>query len=90
VNENMSEQIVEETPEIETVMRNITLKLPKNFDNFLQGVAKIAGVSIEEVLLDALYGVLSNFLQGGYLENWYDWVMENRTDLEEQIRQIDC
>lgn len=86
----MSEQTVEKASEIETVMRTINVKLPKKFDSFLQGVAKMAGVSIEEVLLDSLYAVLRNFLQGGYLEEWTEWVLENRKDLEKEVREIDC
>lgn len=86
----MSQEVAEKTPEIETVMRTINVKLPKNFEDFLQGVAKIAGMSIEEVLLDALYSVLRNYIQGGHLETWIDWIVENRTDLEKEIREIDC
>lgn len=85
-----TQQVVEKTPEIETVIRTINVKLPKRFEDFLQGVAKIAGVSIEEVLLDALYGVLRNYIQGGHLEGWTDWITENRKDLEKEVEKIDC
>jgi len=86
----METEQAQKPSEIETVMRSINVKLPKRFDFFLQGVAKIADVSIEEVLLDALYSVLTSYLQGGYLENWTDWVIQNRTELEEEVRRIDC
>lgn len=78
--------------EIATVDRTITVKLPKQFDDYLQTLAKALGRSVEKILLEDIYGVLDNFFSGGHNQSWIESVVsidnEHGRQLEKQVQQI--
>jgi len=78
------------TEEIETVDRTITLKLPKNFDGYLQGLARALNRTVESILLDDLYAVLENFFQGGFATSWTEEILDGELgkNLDEQVSQV--
>lgn len=75
---------------IETVDRTLTVKLPTDFDVYLQALAKALNRTVENILLDELYG---SFLCGdstSFAECWSDILtqIENSERLENQIKQV--
>lgn len=78
-----------EKTELETVDRTITIKLSKDYDVFLEGLAKALNVTVEHILIDELYATLENFVDGGFLEGWTDQIIGNKgSELQKQITQI--
>lgn len=76
----------------DAVDRTITVKLPKQFDEYLQILAKGLGRTVEKILLEDMYSVLDNFFSGGHNQAWIESVVsiDNERDkqLEKQIQQI--
>jgi len=79
-----------QTQQIETVERTITVKLPKRFDSYLQGVARALNRTVESILLADLYAILENFFQGGFATGWTDEILDGEVgkDLDEQVSQV--
>ena len=72
---------------IETVNRTVTIKIAKEFDDFLQLLTKANGTTPEKYLAEELYGVLCSFYQGGHMERLLD-PFGNRLDkLADQVWQ---
>ena len=46
--------------QIETVTRTLTVTLPKQFDDYLESLAKAAGRTVESLMLEDLYSILEN------------------------------
>ena len=67
-----SERQEQEQEPIETVDRSVTIKVAKEFDDFLQLLTKANGTTPEKYLAEELYGVLCSFYQGGYMEKLLD------------------
>ena len=59
----------------DTVDRTITLKLPRKLDEYLQGIAKVLGRSVDSVILEDAYSVFCNFFEGGYAEGWQEYII---------------
>lgn len=78
------------TQPIETTERTLTVKLPKKFDDYLQGLARALNRTVESLLLEDLYAVLENFFQGGFATGWTDEILdgERGKDLDEQVSQV--
>jgi hypothetical protein len=79
-----------QTQQIETVQRTITVKLPKKFDSYLQGLARALNRTVESLLLEDLYAILENFFQGGFATGWTDEILDGELgkDLDEQVGQV--
>jgi hypothetical protein len=79
-----------EKKQIETVDHTITVKLPKKFDTYLEGLARALNRSVESLLLEDLYHVLENFFQGGFATGWTDEILDGELgkDLDEQVSQV--
>jgi hypothetical protein len=88
-----TEQKQEEKP-VETVDVALTIKIPKRYYEFLQGLAKMCQVTVEYLLADELYCTLANFKQGGFVEAWTEYAIdstehaESLDEFEKQIEQI--
>jgi hypothetical protein len=84
----------EQKPKIETVDVTLTIKIPKKYYEFLQGLAKMCQITVEYLLADELYRTLANFKQGGFIEAWTEYVIDNTEheesldEFEKQIEQI--
>jgi len=51
---------------IETVGRTVTIKIAKEFDDFLQILTKANDMTIEKFLSERVYAMLYNFYDGDY------------------------
>jgi hypothetical protein len=76
--------------EVETVDRTILVKIPKNYDKLLSGLASGLHMTVEEILLEEVYGILKNFFSGGFFQGWTDALLddENYQDLEKEASQV--
>ena len=76
----------------DAVDRTITIKLPRKFDEYLQGIAKTLERSVESVILEDVYQLLSSFFQGGHADAWQEYIIEHNTvdwnSLEKEIDKI--
>lgn len=61
----------------ETVTRTITIELPKNLDDFFEGLAVFAKTTVEEILQDALLTDVRCW-KNGMLEPWIEKAFEVR------------
>ena len=77
---------------IETVERTITVKLPREFDEFLQKLAEKLNRTPEKILLKELYSVLESFFEGGFVKGLFeditDYDVEHGRKLENQVSSI--
>jgi hypothetical protein len=82
----------ESRKQIETTERTITVKLPKRFDSYLEGLARALNRSVESILLEQLYSNLENFFEGGFAECWTNKILDDedgsRKNLERQVSQV--
>jgi len=72
---------------IETVDRSVTIKIAKEFDDFLQLLTKANGTTPEKYLAEELYGVLCSFYQGGHMERLLDPFGNRLEKLANQVWQ---
>jgi hypothetical protein len=88
----MEKAKVQTKEEIATVDRTITVKLPERFDKDLQSIAKALDRTVESILKDELYGILTNWYSGGYAENWAEeiccFTVEAGQKREKEISQV--
>ena len=77
---------------LKTVDRTLTLKIPERFDKELQLLANDLNRTVESILKDELYGILTNWYSGGYAENWAEEIcchnLEEGKKIEKEVAKI--
>jgi hypothetical protein len=86
---NTTEKVEKETkPEsVETVNVTLTVPLPVAFHKILQNLSEITGLSVETMLTDDLFQILTGYFNGGYLDSWLEWVGSNMIDKAESLEK---
>jgi len=77
----------EQAEHIETVDRSITIKVPKEFDDFLQVLTKANGTTVEKYFVEELYGVLCSFYEGGHWDHYLEPLGKRLEKLADQVWQ---
>jgi hypothetical protein len=82
---------VTQKPETETV--NLSVLVPKAYLEYLRKLAPALGITVEGILKDAIYSMLSDFFSGGHLDGWLNWIRDqagspDQKALEESIDAI--
>lgn len=88
----MEKRKVQTKEEIAIVNRTLTVKIPKEFDEYLQSLAKALGRSVETFLTENLFSVLRGFFSCGHAQGWLEEIVDidnpRTKELEAQIRQV--
>ena len=63
---------------IETVNVTLTVPLPVAFHKILRGLSEITGLSVENMLTDDLFSILTNYFEGDYFNEWVAWAVDKK------------
>jgi hypothetical protein len=61
----------------QTVDVTLKIPIPKDYLVYLQKLASVLGISVDDILKDAIYETLQSFFSGDYLKDWLDWRVKN-------------
>jgi hypothetical protein len=79
--------------DVETVNMTLSVPLSKDFYKMIKGLSEITGLSVETMLTDDLFQILTSYFAGGYFDSWVVWAADERQkddtkDLEKQMEKI--
>ena len=76
--------------QIETVDVSLTVKIPKQYHEFLRKLGALVDRTVEELLTEEVYGLLRSFMRGGGVETWTEHAIYMNEDLEQLAAQVEA
>jgi hypothetical protein len=70
--------MTEQEAKLEIVNVTLTVPLPKAFYKMLKGLSEITGLSVETMLTDDLFQILTNYFAGDYFREWVEWAVDQK------------